>query len=214
MDVAAAMRSIDPQAEALARIVSAAVPVSPETMRTALAILVALLVELGSGLGPWLVTPTPRPQPRQETELASGQPRGNEAQDAPVTILEAEAVPAEPSPAVATAQSVSRERVGWWASGAVTKRRGGFVPAEELREAFYAWCDAHGIKERLNATAFGLAMKALGYKSGKVGGEQRYFDIALVGTVPAHLRLAVDNAKAPRRALGDMRAAGRDRAAT
>jgi hypothetical protein len=213
MDVAAAMRSIDPQAEALARMVSLVVPVSPETVRTALAILVALLVELGSGLGPWLVSPAPRPRPRQEIAPTPGQPLGD-AGDAQVTILEAETVPAESSPAAATTEPARREHVRQWVSGAVTKRKGAFVPAEELREAFYAWCDIQGIKGRMNATAFGRAMSELGFKSGKKGGDQRYFDIALVGTVPARLRLAVDNAKTPRRALGDMRTAGRDRAAT
>ena len=52
-------------------------------------------------------------------------------------------------------------------------------------------------------------MGALGFRSSKVGGEKRYFNLALVGAKT--LRLAVDNAKAPRRALGDMRAAGGDR---
>ena len=66
MDVAAAMRAVDPQAEALARLVSLAVPVSPDTVRTALAVLVALLVELGSGLGPWLVSPSVGPRRQQE----------------------------------------------------------------------------------------------------------------------------------------------------
>ena len=86
MDVAAAMRAVDPQAEALARLLSAAIgPVSPETVRTGLAVLVALLVELGSGLGPWLVSPIVGPQRQPEPREAPS----SEAAEASVTVLEA-----------------------------------------------------------------------------------------------------------------------------
>ena len=203
MDVAAAMRAVDPQAEALARVLSAAIgPASPETVRTALAVLVALLVELGSGLGPWLVSPNVRH--RRQPEPSRERPSAEAAEATPVTVLEAVDVPAAAEPA-------GEDSVRRWAADAIARRKGGFVPAKELRAAFESWCAAEGIKP-LNPTAFGRAMGALGFRSGKVGGEQRYFDIALVGGKV--LRLAVDNATAPRRALGDMRAAGRDRAAT
>ena len=201
MDVAAAMRAVDPQAEALARLVSLAVPVSPDTVRTALAVLVALLVELGSGLGPWLVSPSVGPRRQQEPREW---PSPEAAEATPVTVLQAVDVPAAAEPA-------GEDSVRRWAADAIARRKGEFVPAKELRAAFKSWCAAEGIKP-LNPTAFGRAMGALGFRSGKVGGEQRYFDIALVGAKT--LRLAVDNAKAPRRALGDMRAAGGDRGAT
>jgi hypothetical protein len=84
------------------------------------------------------------------------------------------------------------------------------VPADEVRAAFHGWCHAQGIMGEMNPTAFGLAMSALGYQRKKVGGNQRYLDIALVSRIEAPpLRLAVDNATRSRRALGDMRAAGR-----
>ncbi|HEY1245754.1 MAG TPA: hypothetical protein VGF29_13095 [Hyphomicrobiaceae bacterium] len=210
MDVAAAMRSIDPQAEALARLISAVVgPVSPDTVRTALAVLVALLVELGSGLGPWLVSPNagrrrePEPRERPSPEVAEAEP---------VTVLEAiDVLPAAES-AVVVGQALTKEEVRRWAIGAVARRKGGFVPSGEARAAFHGWCAARGIKGEMNPTAFGLAMTALGYQRRKVGGDQRYLDIALVGAKT--LRLAVDNGGAPRRALGDMRAAGGNRATT
>ena len=197
MDVAAAMRSVDPQAEALARLVSVAVPVSAETMRTALAVLVALLVELGSGLGPWLVSPSAGPRRLREPEeqLSPEMPQAA----APVTILEAVDVPPAAEPA-------GEDAVRRWAAGAIAKRKGAFVPAKEVRAAFEAWCAGKGIKP-LNPTAFGRTMGTLGFRSGKVGGDQRYFDLALVSkTAPATLRLTVAT---PRRALGDMRPAGR-----
>jgi hypothetical protein len=205
MDIGAAMRAVDPQAEALARLVSLVVPVSPETVRTALAILVALLVELGSGLGPWLVSPSVGPRRRPAPDEAQPSPEAPQTA-APVTVLEAVDVPPAAEPA-------GEEAVRRWAAVAVARRKGAFVPAKEVRAAFEAWCGGEGIKP-LNPTAFGRAMGTLGFRSGKVGGEQRYFDIALVGAAPARLRLAVDNAKAARRALGDMRAAGRDSVGT
>ena len=52
MDLAAVMKSADPQSEALARFTG----LSPATMRDALAVLVAVLIELGSGFGLWVVT--------------------------------------------------------------------------------------------------------------------------------------------------------------
>ena len=51
-DLAAVMRSSDPQSEALARFTG----FSPSAIRDALAILVAALIELGSGLGLWVAT--------------------------------------------------------------------------------------------------------------------------------------------------------------
>jgi hypothetical protein len=142
MDVAAAMRSIACQAEALARLVSVAVPVSPDTVRTALAAPVALLVELGSGLGPWLVSASGKPAPRGDLESVAAQPRRErrtESQTTAVTVLEAETVPVAAKPA-------GEDLVRRWASGAITRRRGAFVPAKEARSAFEAWCAVERIK--------------------------------------------------------------------
>ncbi len=52
MNIADALRSSDPQAQALARFTG----LQPETIRDALAVLVALLVELGSGFGLFAVS--------------------------------------------------------------------------------------------------------------------------------------------------------------
>jgi hypothetical protein len=70
-DLAAVMRSGDPQSEALARFTG----FSSQSIRDALAVLVAALIELGSGLGLWVATagtkatrPTPAPEASRETE--------------------------------------------------------------------------------------------------------------------------------------------------
>ena len=88
-----------------------------------------------------------------------------------------------------------------WASTAVLKRRGVFVPAAEVRASFEAFCATEDA-EPLNATAFGIAMRELGYPSKRRGGRMIYEGIALAAP---KLRLAIDNETAPKgRALGRM----------
>ena len=66
-DLAAVMRSSDPQSEALARFTG----FSPSAIRDALAVFVALLIELGSGLGLWVATAGARAaRPTQEAPQA------------------------------------------------------------------------------------------------------------------------------------------------
>lgn len=196
LDVAAAMRSIDPQAEALAKLLSVVVAVEPDTVRTALAVLIALLIELGSGLGPWLASPNDR-KPEDGAETTVG------ASVTAVSTVEALPVAEE---AVGDADAL----VARWAAGAIVRRRGSFVPASEMRAAFEAFCGTEGA-EAANATAFGKAMTRLGFERAKRGGTMRYEDVAL--TVPARspvpsIRVAVDNTT-ERRALGHMAVGGR-----
>ena len=61
------MRVVDPQAQALAKLVSPVGDVDPDTVRTGLAVLIALLIELGSGLGPWLAAPSAARQTKTYT---------------------------------------------------------------------------------------------------------------------------------------------------
>lgn len=190
LDVAAAMRSIDPQAEALAKLLSVAVIVEPETVRTGLAVLIALLIELGSGLGPWLASPSQRKDEAAE-----------EVQSTAEVLDPLEA--AEPREAPVQADAEASDLVARWAAEALVRRRGSFVPAAEVRAAFEAFCEGEG-REPLNPTAFGKALTAAGYVRAKVGGRIRYEGVALTATAvrAPTLRVAVDNT--PRRALGHM----------
>lgn len=184
-DVAAAMRVVDPQAEALAKLLGVVVTVDPDTVRTGLAVLIALLIELGSGLGPWLAAPSAYAKNREAEPVG-----GSGATPAPVE----------------TTPDAGSDLVARWASAALVKRRGAFLPAAEARAAFEAWCATDGA-EPLNATAFGKAMTALGYQRGKKGGAMRYEGVALTAARAAPLRLAIDNAL-PSRALGRMATVG------
>jgi hypothetical protein len=164
-DVATAMRSIDPQAEALAKLLSVFATIDAETVRTGLAVLIALLIELGSGLGAWLLSGAGTTVP----EL--------------VPAVPVERVP----PVVETDTSVEQ-----WASAALTTRRSAYLPASEARAAYLSWCRLQDIVP-LNATAFGKAMTALGYERAKRGGTMRYEGIAIAAVWSAPVHLAINN---------------------
>jgi len=205
LDVAAAMRSVDPQAEALAKLLGIVVAVEPETVRTGLAVLIALLVEIGSGLGPWLATPSRRATPEPAAGPEAARPAAGEAS--------AEAQAPEPA-AAAPAPSAAADGAGAadgvverWAAEALVRRRGSALPAAEARSSFEAWCMTEGL-EPMNPTAFGRAMTAAGHRREKVGGVMRYLDLALAApAIRPQLRVAVDNGPA-RRVLGRMARGG------
>jgi hypothetical protein len=88
-DLAAVMRSSDPQSEALSRFTG----FSSSAIRDALAVLVALLIELGSGLGLWVATAgTARPTPEAPCEtgpVAVAMPaRGAQKPAEPPSVVE------------------------------------------------------------------------------------------------------------------------------
>jgi hypothetical protein len=198
LDVGKAMKAIDPQAEQLAKLASAVTPTTPETVRTLLAVLIAGLVEIGAGLGPWLVAPVASARkPDPETTPAA----------------EPVAIAAEPEPVTAPAPAgdAGEDLVARWAATALVKRRGAYVRAAEARGAFEAWCSTEGA-EPPNPTAFGKAMRAAGFDGRKVGGAMRYEGVALTVARPAPLRVVVDNPLPSNRALGKMVTVGVARA--
>jgi hypothetical protein len=203
LDVGAAMKAIDPQAEQLAKLVSVAVPVTPENVRTALALLIAVLVEIGAGLGPWLVAPVP----------AARHTKTDEKSPLPAAATAAEPAP-DPVMPPAPGGEAGDDLLARWASTALVRRRGAYLPAREARASFEAWCAAEDA-DPLNPTAFGKAMRAAGHKGCKIGGSMRYEGIALTAARPAPLRVAVDNTTAtPKgRVLGRMVTVGRASAA-
>lgn len=196
LDVGAAMKAIDPQAEQLAKLASAVTPTTPETVRTILAVLIAFLVEIGAGLGPWLVAPVASARKSESAGPSASAPVPIAAKQEP-----------EPMTVPAPAGDAGEDLVGRWAGTALVRRRGAYVRAAEARTAFETWCASDGA-EPLNPTAFGKAMRALGYDGRKVGGAMRYEGVALTATRAGPLRLAVDNALPDRRALGKMATVG------
>jgi hypothetical protein len=205
-DVAAAMRSIDPQAEALARVLAPVFSVDADTVRTGLAVLIALLIELGSGLGPWLVAPTPgrRSAPSAGTNATPVAPAPVITTDA-LPALEPQILDADAMEPVTLGGADETGAVAAWASAALQRRRGAFIPAKEVRAAYEAHCEALGT-EPLNPNAFGRAMTQAGFSRSKVGGSVRYDGVAF--TTAAPVRLAVSNDRIGRPALGTMTTIG------
>jgi hypothetical protein len=167
MNTAAAFKPIDPQAETLARLAAPVAALSPETVRTVLAVLIALLIEAGSGLGPW---------------LASGHvaPAKARLKDAPTVPEEIAAPEIAPEPEQPSAAEIKPERchIEVWLEEGVTARKGGHVTAAEMLASYRGWCAQNG-REANAQTALGTRLAELGYAKAKVAGRIRYTDLAL-----------------------------------
>jgi hypothetical protein len=138
MNVADALKSVDPQAEALGRMTG----LSPDTVRTALAVLIAALIELGSGLGFWLLLPAETPK--------------REKPKAPAKVAAAK----KSKPVQEAAREPEACIVERWVNADVLRRKDSFCPRNEFRAAFESWCQANGLTP-VNDTAFGRRMTAL-----------------------------------------------------
>jgi hypothetical protein len=166
MNAADAFKSVDPQAEALAKLTG----LDPESVRLLLAILIATLIEMGSGLGFWLMST----EAAREPLAAVAKPRKAKPADASRQIGD-------------THESAELQRacvVERWSNEALTRRRGAHIVPKDARAIFEAWCGERDL-EPVNPTAFGKAMTRLGYKRSKVGGAMRYEGVALRGVKTA-----------------------------
>jgi hypothetical protein len=166
MNVADALKSVDPQAEALSRMTG----LSPDTVRTGLVILIAGLIELGSGLGFWLMLPAENKRAAESVKVPAkaSRPKKSKAPEIAAT--------AAPEP-----ETCIVER---WVNATVLRRKDTFCPRNEFRAAFESWCQANGLIP-VNDTAFGRALTRLNFTRKKVGGVTRYENVALRGAKPA-----------------------------
>lgn len=163
IDLATVFKKADPASEALARLVGWDV----DTLKGRLAFLLAVLFEC-AGLLPWIVTGGHAPQSRHEPhQVAPGQPvkrkdKPHSSEDEAILDLpEVDGLVVE------------------WARGSVQRRAGSYIPAGEMYTTFCQWCRVYG-HEPLNNTAFGKEMTRLGFERKKVGGNQRYLNLAMV----------------------------------
>ena len=81
--------------------------------------------------------------------------------------------------------------LGGFATGALVRRRGAYVPASEVRATYESFCHAEGA-EPANATAFGKSMTRQGFERAKVGGVMRYEGIAVSATSQTALRVVAE----------------------
>jgi len=170
MNLNEVMRAADPQAEALARLSG----FTADEIRSALAVLVALVVELGSGLGLWMaVGGHHAPRPKRVTP-----------DDSCPQLRALPSVPSVPEPmpvrrpVLAVAPMPEDCAVSMFATECIERRKRATVPAQDLYQAYKTWASEAGA-EVLNLVAFGRALTALGLTKKKVGGYVHYCNIRL-----------------------------------
>jgi hypothetical protein len=174
IDLAAALRSGDPQSEALARFTGFA----PATIRDALAILVALLIELGSGFGLWIATAGIGHRDSKASSAAgcsglqqrafSGQPGGAGGPSAPAC---ADGIaPAKRGKPI--------DPVKAFLKACCSERKGAEATASDLHRAFQVWA-ANKDQGHLSQKALGTRLNELGFERVKRGGIVRYSGLTI-----------------------------------
>jgi hypothetical protein len=190
-----ALAAADPQVEVLSRLSGRAQAI----VQTGLILMVALLVELGSSLGFYVVFSNwkvydkmdQKMQPRARVEAkAKTRP---EVTRAPLPIIEEEIeaasqVPALPAVAQATANDNAKHttlklqapeaNVTRYYKEAVVASEGSNLAASELYEDYCNWCNENG-KEPEALTTFGRELSELGVHKIKFNGKMRYIGIKL-----------------------------------
>ncbi|MGI9476573.1 MAG: hypothetical protein ACR2PI_07700, partial [Hyphomicrobiaceae bacterium] len=189
--------SADPQATVLANLASVFIPgVKVENVQTALTIFIALLLEVGSGLGmyiafsQWKLDPTrvrrlevAQPQAANDVQPLTAEPividREEEAV-ASITITKPGdgandnvATPKLAAPTADTTSAVERYR-----EERTEDQSGSTLTAQELYEDYCTWCEEQQ-KEPLALPTFGREFGELGVQKAKVSGRVRYIGIAL-----------------------------------
>jgi hypothetical protein len=168
-DLAAVMRSSDPQSEALSRFTG----FSSSAIRDALAVLVALLIELGSGLGLWVATAGTRAArptseaPRETEPVAVVVPvRGPQKPAEPPSVVEAlspaempKAFPAPTRPRLVTSRADPVGSVAVIMADILEPGRGK-VEIADVFAAYAEACEAAG-KRPLPAHEFPAAIAEL-----------------------------------------------------
>jgi hypothetical protein len=158
-DLKDVLRSADAQSEALARLIGAA----PSKIRDGLAIMVAVLVELGSGFGLYAVATAGAGQAK--TGGGDGRERAGETPD--------------------SGQRRVRKRgkrracpVKAFISASCAKQADAEIASGILFNAYLDWSKGRG-EAPLSSTAFGRRMSELKYVRNKRGGVARYQGLAL-----------------------------------
>lgn len=162
VDLLTVVKDVDPATETLAHLIGA----DPNRLKEVQAIWIALLIEIGGGLGLFLLT--------------GGRTPWAKADKVPAGVV---AIPAPTAVEFATNDPIL-DFVKDWTVAYLSPRRGGFIPAKEAFAAFEQYRVANGY-DPITPTMFGRKMTALGHKSGKRGGQQRYDNLSLKLSFPA-----------------------------
>lgn len=191
------MAEADPQASVLAKVTG----VELETVQTGLALLVALLIEIGSGFGMYVAFAYWRMHGHEPQAIAVSASTANAAPlrtaDRTLALPPAEAVEAEETAALpAPAQPPATARLGANDNRTPAKRLlpdsdvqrfyreevlatdGMSITLNDLYNSYCNWSEDQE-KEPLAMPTFSREFRALGVRKEKIGGRVRYFDIAL-----------------------------------
>ena len=191
------MAEADPQASVLAKVTG----VEIETVQTGLALLVALLIEIGSGFGMYVAFAYWRMHGHEPQAVAVSASTANVAPlrtaDRTLALPPAEAIEAEkPAALPAPAQPPATARLGANDNRTPAKRLlpdsdvqrfyreevlatdGMSITLNDLYNSYCNWSEDQE-KEPLAMPTFSREFRALGVRKEKIGGRVRYFDIAL-----------------------------------
>ncbi len=174
-----AMADADPQAAVLAKLASMVLPgIKTEDVQTALAVFVAVLLEIGSGFGMYVAFSTWRLYDRAAPVVpASATTRTIDVTPQPMTASKPRLGVANDNKStpklVAPETDVIRFR-----NERIEDAEGTSLTATTLYEDYCAWCEEQQ-KEPLALPTFGREFGDLGVQKAKIAGRVRYIGIAL-----------------------------------
>ncbi|MEZ5842616.1 MAG: hypothetical protein R3D27_02635 [Hyphomicrobiaceae bacterium] len=196
--------SADPQAAVLAALAGIILPgVKVEHVQTALTVFIALLLEIGSGLGMYIAFS----QWRIHDRVAPRAPAMASVQTyaaPPLPAIEAPAEAVVATPAVAVPVAVAKPRIGAndnksapariagppesdverFRNERIETQEGSTVTVSELYEDYCTWCDEQQ-KEPLALPTFSREFQEMGIEKAKVAGRVRYMKIAIKASASA-----------------------------
>ena len=174
-----AMADADPQAAVLAKLASMVIPgIKTEDVQTALAVFVAVLLEIGSGFGMYVAFSTWRLYDRAAPSVpVTATSRSVEMTSQPMPLSKPRLGVANDNKSapklVAPETDVIRFR-----NERIEDAEGTSLTATTLYEDYCAWCEEQQ-KEPLALPTFGREFGDLGVQKAKIAGRVRYIGIAL-----------------------------------
>ena len=177
---AAVAKSGDPQVEMLTRLTG----MDKETIQLALTVLVSLLVEVGSGLG-FFVVFGPSKMAQQVAARKAANSNDSRISERISRVVEDKPKQAadEAAPEAVKDSSVrkfvmSASDVKRFYTDEIEKAEGSTITATALYEHYCSWCKANGRKP-ITLPAFGRQFGELGIQKAKIAGRIRYIGVKL-----------------------------------
>ena len=174
-----AMADADPQAAVLAKLASMVLPgIKTEDVQTALAVFVAILLEIGSGFGMYVAFSTWRLYDEDAPSVpATAAERSVEVTSQPVPHAKPRLGVANDNKSSAKLMAPETDVIRF-RNERIEDQEGTSLTATTLYEDYCAWCEEQQ-KEPLALPTFGREFGDLGVQKAKIAGRVRYIGIAL-----------------------------------